>query len=794
MDGPFPGPLSGLRLLDITHYSVGPWACSLLGAMGADVIKVEPPHGDHQSRTPPPLKNGIAAVYIAMNMNKRCVAWDLHDEAVRDTVFELVRQSDILIENHRPGFLDRRGLSYEDASQINPRLIYCSSSGYGSRGPYKQMGSTDGYGQAVSGYASVSGAIGSRPEGVKGGAPIDLTASQYIVSGVLAALHARETTGRGQFVDTSQMQAAAALSGARAVEYYASGVVPVPMGSGVGNVVPSRAFLAEDKRYVNVSATDEATWLRLCAALGLDALARDARLQSNAGRVEHRDEIEAAIETAVATKPSAYWLDELPARGVPCGAYFTHNNLRISDQVREQQMLEDVVTPWGRVTIGGLPWHFSRTPGSVRATHVPGSDNAEIEEQFAPVEETPPHVEAAPATGTLTAGPLEGLRVVDLTQGYAGHCGMMLADLGATVTKVEPPEGDYLRRLGGATVGEDAAAFLGVNRSKQSVRLAWAEDARAREALDRLIARADVLITDLRAPDASAQGLDHDALGEAHPRLVLCSLTPYGDSGPWADRPATELEVQGYSAQWRYLGVPDAAPVRQGIPIGALNGAVFAFQGILAALYERTRSGQGQKVEVSQLGGQIALQSIMWSAESEPDEWTGHCVAHLRPPAQGYPTADRSILWGFISDIPGYDEAITAFCERLGISHILEGSDPKEYGWVDLHKDAFEDAFRKHSADEIVGWVRELGGNAVPYHTFESLAQDPQALALGLIAEYEYPGVGRLKTTGLAWEFSETPARYGRPPLLGEHTAQVLGALGLTAAEIAAIAQAPAVK
>ena len=102
------GPLSGIRLMDFTHYSVGPWACALLGAMGADVIKIEPPEGDHQSRTPPPLKNGIAAVYIAMNMNKRCAAFDLHDETVRETMYELVRQSDLLIENHRPGFLDRR--------------------------------------------------------------------------------------------------------------------------------------------------------------------------------------------------------------------------------------------------------------------------------------------------------------------------------------------------------------------------------------------------------------------------------------------------------------------------------------------------------------------------------------------------------------------------------------------------------------------------------------------------------------------------------------------------------------
>ncbi|MDA0300952.1 MAG: CoA transferase [Chloroflexi bacterium] len=361
---------------------------------------------------------------------------------------------------------------------------------------------------------------------------------------------------------------------------------------------------------------------------------------------------------------------------------------------------------------------------------------------------------------------------------------MMLGDLGASVVKVEPPDGDYLRRLGPPTAGADAAAFLGVNRSKQSVRLAWAEDAAARRALDRLIAEADVLISDLVPADEQRHGLAYETLAAAHPRLLSCSITPYGDTGPMANQPATELEVQGYSAQWRYLGVPGEAPVRMGIPIGAMNAAVFAFQGILGALYERRTSGVGQKIAVSQLGGQIALQSIMWSAESEPDEWIGHCVAHLRPPAQGYPTKDRSILWGFISDIRGYDEAIQAFCERLGIVDILEGSDPKAFGWVDLHRERFEAAFREHSADEIVAWVRELGGNAVQYHTFETFAQDPQARAIGLVSEYDYPGVGTLRTTGLPWEFSATPAHHGRPPLLGEHTEQVLRAAGLTEDEI----------
>ncbi|MDA0300951.1 MAG: CoA transferase, partial [Chloroflexi bacterium] len=208
-------------------------------------------------------------------------------------------------------------------------------------------------------------------------------ASQYIVAGVLTALYAREVTGRGQFVDTSQMQAAAAISGARAVEYFSGGPVPGPMGSGVANVVPSRAFRASDGRYVNVSATDDVTWLRLCGALGLDAPGGDAVLASPSGRVANRARVETAIEEVIATATADHWVSHLSARGVPAGLYFTHNNLRVSEQVRAQRMLEDVVTPWGRVTVGGVPWHFSRTPGSMRTSRVPGADSAEILELFA---------------------------------------------------------------------------------------------------------------------------------------------------------------------------------------------------------------------------------------------------------------------------------------------------------------------------------------------------------------------------------------------------------------------------
>ena len=377
------GPLTGIRVLDVTHYAVGPWACALLGEMGAEVIKIEPPDGDYLSRQPPPWKNGITAVYIAMNVNKRIAQWDLRDELVREAMHQLVLKSDVIIENHRPGFMERRGLAYEQVAEINPGIVYCASSGYGSRGPYKQMGSTDPYGQAISGFASVSGPVGGPGEGLKQGGHIDLSTSQYIVAGVLAALYRRKFTGRGQFIDMSQMQAAVAYSGTRAQEYFATAEDPVPMGSGVSTVVPSRSYRAADGKYLNITANTEAEWQGVCATL-LAAEAADARMQSNASRIAHRDAVDAAIEAVVATRNASEWLPMLQAHRVPSSLYLTYNNIRIDPQVREQGMLDQFDGPWGRVTLGGVPWRFSRTPGAITPTHVPGEDSEALLQEYLP--------------------------------------------------------------------------------------------------------------------------------------------------------------------------------------------------------------------------------------------------------------------------------------------------------------------------------------------------------------------------------------------------------------------------
>lgn len=785
------GPLEGIKVLDFTHYGVGPWACTLLGQLGAEVTKIEPPEGDHLSEQPPPYKNGITAAYIAVNLNKTCATVDLRDEAAREAVTRLVAQADVVVENHRPGYMDRRGLGYEDVARINPRAVYCSSSGYGSRGPYRDMASTDPFGQAVSGFASVSGPTGGPPEGVKGGSPADLSTSIYIVAGILAGLYRREQTGHGQTVEISQMQASIALTTSRAAEYFATGVDPVPEGSGIAHAVPSRAYRAADGKYVSISALDDSSWVRLLQALDPPELATDPRFASNASRVEHRTELDALLEAAVSGRPSAELFSLLESHEVPCGPLLTYNELRIHPQVKALEMLKQIDTPWGSVRVGGLPWRFSRTPGSITRTRRPGEDTDEIlarGRSLSPAVAVDEGSVAAPSAmsgdgRSARGGPLVGLRVVDLTQGYVGYCGMLFADLGAEVLKVEPPEGDYLRRLGPPFIADDSgaddsAAFAGANRGKKGIVLDWRVSAADRERLEQLVDGADILLSDLYPDEAESLGLDYESLGRVHPNVIYCAITPFGDEGPYRNRRATELEIQGMAGDWRYLGSLKEAPLRIGVPFAAITSSILAFQGAVAALLCRLHTGEAQKVSVSQLGCLLSMQTIMFCSESEPDEWIGHCLAVYRSPARGLKTKDRAVLWGFMDGQSGF----RSFYARLGLSQLL---DDARLGSTDVDRreqerlmgPVLEDAMKDKTVDEVIALVKECGGHAVPYHTFSSLSRDLQAIEMGMIAEASHPIRGPMETIGLPWEFSESQPRLVGAPLLGEHTDEVLDRL-----------------
>jgi len=312
------GPLSGLRVVDLTRFVAGSYASMLLAALGAEVIKIEVPPGDPYRAQGTERINGESALFLALNAGKRSVGLDFRAPAGRDALERLLSRADLLVENARPGSLARHGLDWESVHARHPALIYGSISGYGDIGPDATRGGFDLILQAESGIMSVTGAAESGP--VKVGAPVlDVGAGMACVLGLVAACLERSRTGLGRLVSSSLLEFALASLGSLAASVLASGNAPGLLGSHSPVFAPYGAFRTADGWLMLAGAGSEEIWARACHALGLDALTADPRFADNALRVATRDELTMQIEAVLSTRPTADWLAALSDAGVPAG-------------------------------------------------------------------------------------------------------------------------------------------------------------------------------------------------------------------------------------------------------------------------------------------------------------------------------------------------------------------------------------------------------------------------------------------------------------------------------------------
>jgi len=366
--------LNGLRVIDQTQIMAGPFCAMLLADMGADVIKVEPPEGEHTRRTGVEIKPGVSAAFLAVNRNKRGVTVNLKKPEGVALLKRLVATADVLIENYRPGVAKRLGVDYETLSAINPRLIYCSISGFGQTGPYASRGGYDLIAQGMSGIMSATGSEDGPP--VKVGVPVtDLGAGLFAVVGILCALRARRLTGRGQFVDTSLFEAGLALSQWEATEYWYTGEVPRRLGTAHRLNAPYQAFKASDG-YFTVGAANERLWPRFMGLLGLAELTGDQRFNNLAGRVRHRAELERLVEEVTRRESRAHWLERCEKAGIPAGPIYSVPEALDDPHARARGMVQEYEHPQvGRVKSLGNPVKLSRTPAATRkAAPVLGED------------------------------------------------------------------------------------------------------------------------------------------------------------------------------------------------------------------------------------------------------------------------------------------------------------------------------------------------------------------------------------------------------------------------------------
>jgi formyl-CoA transferase len=361
-----PRALEGVRVLDLTQVMAGPFCCMLLGDMGADVIKVEPPEGEASRHVQFELAPGVSGPFLAVNRNKRGITLDLKQPAAVAVLERLVRSADVLVENYRPGVARRLGVDYQTLGALNPRLIYCSISGFGQTGPYAPRGGYDLIAQGMSGIMSATGSPDGPP--AKVGVPVtDLGAGLFGVFGILCALRARRITGRGQLVDTSLFEAGLALSAWEATEYWYTGQIPKRLGTAHRLNAPYQAFRASDG-YFTVGAANSRLWPRFCRVLGLDALVEDPRFLTVGDRVEHQRELERAIEAVTVARPRAHWLAECDAAGIPAGPIYSVAEALADPHALARGMVQEYDVPGvGRVKALGNPVKLSRSPAALRA-------------------------------------------------------------------------------------------------------------------------------------------------------------------------------------------------------------------------------------------------------------------------------------------------------------------------------------------------------------------------------------------------------------------------------------------
>src|SRR3984893_4380281 len=361
------GPLTGLKVVDLTHVMAGPTCTLMLADMGAEVIKIEKiPAGDDTRYMLPPKVGTEAASFLMMNRNKKGIALDLKTAGGARGLRRLIGSAGWVVGDSGPGVMDRLGFGYAEIARDHPALIYCSLSGFGRTGPYKHRRGFDLVAQAMSGIMSFTG---EKPDGppVKCGAPLsDITAGILAALGILAAYTHRLKTGKGQWVETSLFEAALVQTYWQAAIALATGVAPKAMGSAHPLNAPYQAFEAADK-WIVVGGANRKHWLLMLEAIGAPELADDERFSDGPARMAHLGDLAAELSKRFRTRGSAHWLEALDGKGVPCGPVLDTLQALADPQTAAREMVVEVEhATLGPVKTIGLPVKFSGTPGKVR--------------------------------------------------------------------------------------------------------------------------------------------------------------------------------------------------------------------------------------------------------------------------------------------------------------------------------------------------------------------------------------------------------------------------------------------
>jgi len=357
------GALDGIRVLDFSHALAGPYCTLLLSDYGAQVYKLESRSGDMGRGWGPPFSGGEAHFFLGLNRGKRGISIDLKKPEGIELCLKLIDRMDVLLENFRPGAMERLGLSYAALHRRNPRLVYCSISGYGQNGPSRDEAAMDLVVQSSSGLLSITGTEDG--ESVRCGYGVtDVTAGLFAVIGILMALRARENTGTGQYVDVAMLDSMISTMSSNYMGYLGSGDVPAPMGTAFPTVVPYRVFDTKD-RAVAIAVGSEKLWSTFCGAIERPDLERHPLFATNAERIRNRETLEPLLEDVFRTRPAADWIARLQGAGIPASPVRDFEDVTAHPQAAARCMFPEMDHPTaGRHRVTGTPVKLSETPGA----------------------------------------------------------------------------------------------------------------------------------------------------------------------------------------------------------------------------------------------------------------------------------------------------------------------------------------------------------------------------------------------------------------------------------------------
>ncbi len=357
-------PLDGIKVLDLTRVLAGPYATMLLSDLGAEVIKIEHPNGGDESRNFGPFKNGFSLYFMSVNRGKRSITLNLKTERGQAIFKRLVKQSDVVVENFRPGTMKKLGLDYDALTAEHPSLIYAACSGFGQTGPYAQQGAYDMIIQGMGGIISITGEPDGPP--VRVGTSIsDITAALFTTIGILSALHHRHHTGKGQLVDVAMLDSLVAVLENAVVRYFATGEVPQPLGSRHPAITPFEAFASADG-HVIIAIGNDTLWAKFCEHVNRQELISDARFSTNADRTANHSELFPILAEVMCQRTTDEWIDALGKIGVPCGPINAMDRVVAHPQVQAREMITQVVhNITGPVEVPGAPIKLSETPSRV---------------------------------------------------------------------------------------------------------------------------------------------------------------------------------------------------------------------------------------------------------------------------------------------------------------------------------------------------------------------------------------------------------------------------------------------